>query len=443
MFVNMRRSGARNIKVSFTAGQLTHFGGVYLLHQFLQQLQLRTFLGRRLQLLERNNHFSVSERLAALMYPMILGLTNSVEMSALLGTNGVFQYLTGLPKFPSPDTLRKFLKRKSERLLPRLQSAHHDLRRHFLVLPHLRTSYWLDFDSTVKTLYGNQGGVTKGYNPTKKGKKSYHPLVCTEAHLRDCLAGELRYGNSDSATGVLAMLETALDLIPSSTREIRVRADAGFYDKKFVAKLSESKKIKFAIAADKTGPVKNTVPGLRYTRVNQVLSAAEFKYQPHKWPQEYRFVVLREKLTEDRKEKLKLFTLDAYAYHVLVTNLGLTPYGVFKFYAGRSGMAERIIRTLKDDYPFGKAPTQSFQANAFYAELSLLAYDIVVWFKRLCLPEDWQSLTVETLRRRLLLIPGNFTRTGNRPELKLPNNTPYKDVCELALKKIKKLRSLV
>lgn len=438
----MRRRGASNVKISFTAGQLTHFGGVYLLHQFLQRLQLRTFLSRRLQLPERNNHFSVTERLLALVYPMILGLTSSVELSSLLGTNGVFQYLTGLSKFPHPDTLRKFLKSKSESLLPRLQSAHHDLRQHFLILPRPRTSYWLDFDSTVKTLYGNQEGVTKGYNPGNKGKKSYHPLICTEAHLRDCLAGELRYGNSDSATGVLVMLETAFDLIPSIAREVRVRADAGFYDKKFVAKLSQ-RNIKFAIAADKTSPVKNKVPGLRYRKANQVLSTSEFKYQPDKWPEKYRFVVLREKLTEDRKEKLKLFTLDAYAYHVLVTNLELTPYGVFKFYAGRSGMAERIIRTLKDDYPFGKAPTQSFMANSFYAELSLLAYDLVVWFKRLCLPEDWQTLTVETLRRRLLLIPGNFTRTDNRPELKLPSNTPYRDTCESALKKIKKLKPLV
>ena len=43
----MRRSGSRKVKVSFPAGQLTHFGGVYLLHQFLQQLKFRTFLGRR------------------------------------------------------------------------------------------------------------------------------------------------------------------------------------------------------------------------------------------------------------------------------------------------------------------------------------------------------------------------------------------------------------
>ncbi len=87
----MHRTGSRNVQILFTAGQLTHFGGVYLLHKFLQQLQLRTFLSRQLYIPERNNFFSVTERLLALIYPMILGLTNSVEMSALLGTNGVFQ----------------------------------------------------------------------------------------------------------------------------------------------------------------------------------------------------------------------------------------------------------------------------------------------------------------------------------------------------------------
>ena len=108
----------------------------------------------------------------------------------------------------------------------------------------------------------------------------------------------------------------------------------------------------------------------------------------------------------------------AYAYHVIVTNLSLTPYGVFTFYEDRSAM-ERTVRTLKEDYPFGTAPTGNFVANALYAELSLLAYNIVIWFRRLCLPEDWQSYTVQTLRHRLLLIPGVFTRTGNRPVLKL------------------------
>lgn len=436
----MRRTGSRKVQVSFTAGQLTHFGGVYLLHHFLQKLQFRTFLSRRLQIQERNNHFSMTERLFALMYPMILGLER-IELSMLLGTNGVFQYLTGLPRFPNPTTLRRFLAAKAHVLLPRLHIAHNLLRAHFLQLPGIHSSYWLDFDSTAKTLYGNQEGVMKGYNPGNKGKKSYHPLICTEAHFQDCLGGELRYGNAYTSDGVSEMLETVLSLIPSSARIIRVRADAGFYNHDFVLKLKENR-IGFAVVAHMTDPVKRKLPGLRYARINPYVSTAEFRYRPHGWKHGYRFVVLREKLTEQRKEQLKLFTVDVYAYHVIVTNLDLTPYGVFAFYEDRAGL-ERIVRTLKEDYPFSKAPTKSFAANALYTELSLLAYNIIVWFKRLCLPSDWQSYTVGTLRHRLLLIPGVFTKTGNKPMLKLPRNNPYQDIFIYAQKQIKNLPPLV
>lgn len=435
----MPRTGAKQVQVSFTAGQLTHFGGVYLLHCFLQHLHFRTFLGDRLRIPERNNHFSMTERIFALLYPMILGL-NTIELSALLGTNGVFQYLTGLPRFPNPTTLRRFLVKKASVLLPRLRDAHDQLRSLFLELPEPHTSAWLDFDSTARTLYGHQEGVVKGYNPGHPGKKSYHPLVCSEAHLHDCLGGELRYGNAHTADGVVPMLQRVLRTLPASTRTIRVRADAGFYDGKFIKELLDNR-IEFAVVAHMTAPLNHRVGGLRYSRINDLESTSEFRYQPHGWNASTRFLVLREKLTEERRQQLKLLMINAYSYHVVVTNLPMTPWNVFNFYQDRTGL-ERIIRTLKEDYPFATAPTNSFAANALYAELSLLSYNIVIWFKRLCLPEDWQTYTVGTLRHRLLLIPGIFTRTNNRPRLKLPRNSPYQEEFNSALKQIKRLKPL-
>lgn len=433
----MSRTGAKNVKVSFTAGRLTHFGGVYLLHRFLQQIRLRSFLCARLQINERNNYFTITERLFALIYPMILGL-NSVELTVLLGNNGVFQYLTGLPRVPRPNTLRRFLIDKANVLSPRLKPAHNLLRAHFLAN---HSSYWLDFDSTVKTLYGNQEGVVKGYNPEHKGKKSYHPLICTEAHFQDCLGGELRYGNTDTADGVGEMLDSVLTIIPSIARDVRVRADAGFYDGDFVAKLSQNN-CKFVLVAVRTKPLQMKILNQKYAPVNQIQATTEFQYQPMNWGKSCRFVVLREELTEHKKQQLQLFTMEKYSYRLLVTNLNLTPLAVFHFYDGRAGL-ERIVRILKEDYPFAKALTNNFAANALYAELSLLAYNIVIWFQRLCLPDDWQSYTVSTLRHRLLLIPGVFTRTGNRPELKLPKNCLYQDVFENALGKINNLSSLI
>ena len=125
-----------------------------------------------------------------------------------------------------------------------------------------------------------------------------------------------------------------------------------------------------------------------------------------------------------------------------MTNLHLTPYGVFTFYKDRAGL-ERIIRILKNDFPFGSAPTGNFAANALYAELSLLAYNLITWFKRLCLPQDWHSLTLPSLRHRLLMMPGELVHTGHVPTLKFPKNSLNKNVFEFALNKIKKLDPLV
>lgn len=436
----MRRSGARNIRATFTAAQLSHFGGVYLLHQFFQQLQMRTYISRRLFYPQHNNRYSVTEILFALMYPMILGL-EKIEVSALLKTNGVFQYLTGLPSFPHPTTLRRFLVHAAPLLLPQFRAVHNDLRALFLCMPHTQSSFWLDGDSTVQTLYGNQEGALKGYNPAHPGKKSYHPLIITEAHSGDCLGGILRPGNAHTADGIADMLTTIISFLPHHNR-LRFRADAGFYDGDFIALLKENR-VDFAVVAHLTPPVKARLGGLRYQRVTPVFSTAEFRYQPYGWDEPERFMVLRRRLPEEETgNQTTLFTLDRYAYSVMVTDLELEPYSVFQFYQDRSAM-ERIVRTLKEDYPFGKAPTNSFEANALYAELSLLAYNLITWFKRLCLPDEWQSFTLPTIRHRLLMMPGMFVRSRNIPTLRFPRNSLYQDIFHFAQERIKKLTPLV
>lgn len=434
------RSGARKVRASFTAASLTHFGGIFLLHQFLQQVKLRTYLATMITYRERNNHYTLSELMLALIYPMILGLEN-IEVSALLKTNGVFQYLTGLPSFPDPTALRRFLIRSAPVLLPEFRAVHAALRARFLILPTVPSSIWLDCDSTVRTLFGHQEGAAVGYNPRYRGKRSYHPLVIREAHRDDLLGGLLRPGNVHTADGIQELIKDVLIILPRGI-PVRLRADAGFYDGDLVRFLKENH-ISFVIVADCTGPIKRRIPGLRYQRISTELAVAEFRYQPHGWDTKERFVALRKKLPNDPvAPQGTLLTLNRYAYRVLVTNLPLTPYGVFQFYDDHAGV-ERVIRTLKDDYPFAKAVTNNFEANSLYAELSLFAYNLITWFKRLCLPEVWQSYTLPTIRHRLLLIPGEFTRSKNIPTLKFPRNNLYQDTFTFAQDRIKQLDPLI
>ena len=57
----------------------------------------------------------------------------------------------------------------------------------------------VDTDTTVHTLFGNQMGGRKSYNPKNKGKKSYQPILSFIAETREYAAGALRTGDRPSA----------------------------------------------------------------------------------------------------------------------------------------------------------------------------------------------------------------------------------------------------
>jgi len=115
--------GPRQLAVSFGAQNLTHYGGVYLLHRFLSRIGFKRAVARELRMDQRNNRYSVGEMLLSLLYPMILGL-DRLETTQLLRQNGVFQYLTGLPSYPDATSLRRFVLRAAPQMLPRLRALH-------------------------------------------------------------------------------------------------------------------------------------------------------------------------------------------------------------------------------------------------------------------------------------------------------------------------------
>ena len=94
----MRRS-PRNLRIAFNHKGLTHFGGIYFFHEFLRVMHFREFLARNLRYSRRNQRYSVSQMILALVYPIILGL-DRIETASFLRSNGTFQYLTGHTEFP-------------------------------------------------------------------------------------------------------------------------------------------------------------------------------------------------------------------------------------------------------------------------------------------------------------------------------------------------------
>ncbi len=126
-------------------------------------------------------------------------------------------------------------------------------------------------------------------------------------------------------------------------------------------------------------------------------------------------MVVRRPIPEDPVEaqQLTLFKDRKYAYHVLVTNLKTHPWRVWRFYAKRATI-EKNIRELLYDYPLGKIPTDDWVANVAFFQMLLFAFNIVHWFKRLCLPKEYLHTTLDTIRTDFLVLPARFTKKGSK-----------------------------
>lgn len=428
----------RNIKIVCNNKGLTHYGGILFFQEFLRVLQFRRCLAQRVEDFRPHHDYSLSQMTLAVMYPIVLGL-DRLENASLLRSDTTFHYLTGLPGYPDPQSLRRFLLHAPPEFRRHLHRFNDRLLQHFIHRPAHRSRLILDLDSTVVTVFGCQEGAAVGYNPRYRGKRSYDPLLCLEANSSFFWDAELRGGDAGTWAGSTGVLASCFLSTPSDIREVRIRADAGFgYHP--VLEILEQGGAHYAVVARMTPSLKRRLGGLRYQRLNPQWEIAECEHRLGERAPVRRCIVARRPIEETEPEPT-LFTLSRYAYRAWMTNLPLSPAGVWHFYDGRAGMEPRISE-LREHFALRKIPTRAFEANALYLEIIRLAYNLVTAFQRICLPEDWQKLTLKTLRYRLFWLPGELTRPQNRPTLRLADSPVVREWTEGVLQRIHKLKPL-
>lgn len=314
--------GLRSLPIAFEEPHLTHFAGMVLIHAFCQRLGLKRLLQQALRPAPRYRDYHPADMLTALTYAIIAGM-DRVNATEILQYNGAFQQIVGLARFPDQTALRRFLRRLTPRHIRQLVRLHDQLRQALFARPRPRSSVTFDLDSVVLVVYGHAERARVGYNPKKRGRRSYHPLLCFEAHRQEFWHGSLRPGNTVAATGVVPFLRVCLAKVPQgiARARIRVRGDAGFFGKRLIECL-DGERVGYAIVAKEYQPIKALARGCQFRMLRSGWEVGEFQYQPGRWRTPHRFVVVRRPIPADPVEakQLTLFTDTKYAYHVLVTN---------------------------------------------------------------------------------------------------------------------------
>lgn len=176
-----------------------------------------------------------------------------------------------------------------EDTLTQFEDIHKMLRKEIYSINHPEMLL-LDLDSTLLSTFGKQEGHGFNFHYYANG---YHPLVCYDGLTEDLLKIQLKNGTAYSSTGVTEFLQPLLDEATATNK------------------------------------------------VDYCVCYGEFMYKAASWKYPRRVVCKVEKPNNQFN----------YMYTFIVTNMGLNPCEVIRFYCNR-GQMENFIKESKNGFNF-------------------------------------------------------------------------------------------
>lgn len=426
------------VQEEFTGKNLTSFGGAGLIRKFFQRHHLKKKIEQQVQIAGRRQcKYSVGGLLISLLYGMFLGYSRPGQMGVLV-TDGVFLKITGLLSFPVQSTLSRFLSGLRVAVAQQIGLLNFSLLMQFRQGFQAWRELTLDLDSHVTSVFGRQQRAAVGYNPKKKGRKSYHPLLCFIGETRDYIGGLFRSGDHHTSYQAIPFLKKILGKLPGHLKKIRLRADSGFFRVEFLQFLVQ-RKIEFYVVVPLQPWVQKKI--LRMKDWEPVSRGVEVGEVPYLLAEgiTVRMVVIRKRVKGDEAPRKQLQLLGGewatYDYQVIVTNGPLGGEEVWHFYNQRA-CCENFIKEGIYGLGLDKVISHSYGGNSTYFEVLMLGYNLMNFFKEEVLNRTKGKPMMQTVRQMIFLVPGRLIRTGRKWVLKLEESWGYREEFEKALSRV-------
>lgn len=408
----------------FEAKNLTAYGGLLPVATMLQKLGFQQLVEETLTVKRMTRAMPMYQFVLAMVLAVYVGFSRLHHLRFLERE----PMLTGILKvlrLPPQCTFWRFLASLHLGIAQQLLEVQRRMRERVWEAAHVKlATITLDTDTTVHTLFGNQMGGRKSYNPKNKGKKSYQPILTFLAETREYISGELRNGDRPTGAQIARHLKSVFAVLPPQVKTIHARADSGFYCWNAVEAYQDHG-VRFIISAQKTSRLVDELKAAVWRRSPRTDAdgQCEFRYQPEGWGEAYRFIALRylkkaPPKTTDKPEQYQLFDTPEYSYRVFVTNMKDAIDLLVWFYSQRGG-AENLIKEANNDAGLAAHPSGRWMMNCNHFQLAMLAYNLNCWLMLFNREEEakvetLKHTTLATARLRFLFLAAKIWRHAGR-----------------------------
>jgi len=407
--------GEKKVVLRETRRAVTPWGGLSVFFEFLRRRGFGEQVRRHLPVeFSSPNAIEPAQTFTAFLVSVLAGARRFAHAGMLRGDHALHALL-GMRRFPTDDTIRNLFKRFTQGMVYRCFEPlwAWQLAR----LPKRPEGYSLDLDSTVFERYGRQEGARRGYNPRKHGRASHHPLLAVLGEAQFILHGWLRSGNCSAARGVVEFLKEALARLEERARIRVVRADAGFFEEALLSFL-EARGLAYIGVARMTPWLKREAARVEvWQELDADYAVGEFRLRLWHWAQERRFVVVRERLREEKRSLgRRLVDVPGYTFRVFVTSLPAPPEEVWRDYNRRADVEKRIAE-LKYDLAADDFCLHPFFATEAAFCAILMLFNLLGEFQRATGMSGYRQPA--TLRVQIFLCGAILGRAGHRTVLHL------------------------
>jgi hypothetical protein len=438
------RCKARSIPVlRFEDQKLTSFSGLVLFQQLFSRIDLKQRLSTCFRHLRHSKVFGLPTIFLQLVVHLLMGF-RELRDGQHYQDDPLVKRLLGLSQLPDTATISRTLKDADAKCVDQLR---HLLRQ--MVLGRMRqsllTRITLDFDGSVQSTGKYAEGTAVGFNKKKKGARSYYPLFCTVAQTGQVFDFLHRPGNVHDSNGAREFLAACIQRVREDIPwhvQIEVRMDSAFFSDEIVGEL-ENQGVEFSISVpfERFVELKQMVEGRqRWHRLGDEVAYFESEWKPRCWNQRFRFLFIRTRNKQQRKEpvQLDLFVPHEYGYEfkVIVTNKNVNARAVVAYHEGR-GSQEGLFAELKTHCHVDYVPTRRLIGNQLYLLAGLFAHNLTRELQmattapaRTTTPKRaalWVFPTLQTLRLTVLQRAGRLTKPRGVLTLTISANKALKE----------------